>query len=192
MTPESTGTELAHQAADRAQDVMSDATDSAIAKARTQLDQRSTQVGEQVTASADALRKSGDQLRQQGNQAVAQVTDEAARQAQRLGSYLEQADADRIVSDVEQYARQNPWAVVIGGVIAGAAAARFLKASSTRRYQQDRPSASSALRPSYDRPTGPDAYDRPIGSAGRDASTSSSVTIAADMLAEAGRPSGGV
>jgi hypothetical protein len=153
MTSGSTGAdrpggEVAQQAVERAQEAMGEAADTAAAKAKTQLDQRSTQVGEQVTASADALRSTGDQLRQQGNQAVAQVTDEAARQAQRLGNYLEQADADRLIADVERYARQNPWAVVAGGVILGAAAARFVKASSTQRYQQTRvPSRPAAVTP---------------------------------------------
>jgi hypothetical protein len=49
--------------------------------------------------------------------------------------YLQSADADRILADVENVARRNSWAVVIGGVVAGAAAARFLKASSSRRYE---------------------------------------------------------
>jgi uncharacterized membrane-anchored protein YhcB (DUF1043 family) len=142
MTPDSgsatqkPGGETAQHAVERAQEAVGDATDTAMAKAKTELDQRTTQVGGQVAASADALRTTGEQLRQQGNQTVAQMTDEAARQAQRLGRYLEEADGDRLVADVERYARQNPWAVIVGGVLVGAAAARFLKASSTQRYQQ--------------------------------------------------------
>jgi hypothetical protein len=142
MTPEpgnaaqKRGGKTAQHAVQRAQEAVGDAADSAMEKAKTELDQRTTQVGGQMAASADALGTTGEQLRQQGNQTVAQMTDEAARQAQRLGRYLEEADGDRLVADVERYARQNPWAVVVGGVLVGAAAARFLKASSTQRYHQ--------------------------------------------------------
>jgi hypothetical protein len=152
MTPETTRSDggdgkaqqVAQQAVDRAQEAVGDATDSAKGAAKTQLDQRSTQVGEQVGMTADALRSTGDHLRQQGNQAVADMTDQAARQAQKLGSYLEQADADQLLADVERYARRNPWAVVVGGVLVGAAAARFLKASSSQRYQQGREQSRQA------------------------------------------------
>ncbi|HEU4657504.1 MAG TPA: hypothetical protein VFR97_08265, partial [Capillimicrobium sp.] len=42
---------------------------------------------------------------------------------------------DRILSDVERVARDNPWAVIAGGVVLGFAASRFLKASSRKRFE---------------------------------------------------------
>jgi predicted glycosyl hydrolase (DUF1957 family) len=88
-----------------------------------------------VAATAQALRAGAEELVRQGNQSAADAAQRAATQAERLGSYLQDADANRILADVEDVARRNPWAVVVGGVVAGAAAARFLKASSTRRYE---------------------------------------------------------
>jgi hypothetical protein len=117
--------------AQRAQDVAGDAR----VKVRDQIDQRSTQVGDQVASSAVALRAGADELLKQGNQSAADAAHRAAEQAERLGAYLREADANRILADVEDVARRNPWAVVVGGVVAGAAAARFLKASSSRRYE---------------------------------------------------------
>jgi hypothetical protein len=119
------------EVAQRAQD----AAGQAQLKMRDQIDQRSTQAGEQVAATAQALRAGAEELVRQGNQSAADAAQRAARQAERLGSYLQDADANRILADVEDVARRNPWAVVAGGVVAGAAAARFLKASSTRRYE---------------------------------------------------------
>ena len=117
--------------AQRAQDVAGDAR----VKVRDQIDQRSTQVGDQVASSAVALRAGADELLKQGNQSAADAAHRAAEQAERLGAYLREADANRILADVEDVARRTPWAVVVGGVVAGAAAARFLKASSSRRYE---------------------------------------------------------
>jgi hypothetical protein len=126
--------EQVQEVAQRAQD----AAGNAQVKVRDQIDQRSTHVGEQVAASALALRAGADELVRQGNQSAADAAQRTAAQAERLGSYLQEADANRILSDAEDVARRNPLAVVVGGVIVGAAAARFLKASSSRRYDATR------------------------------------------------------
>jgi hypothetical protein len=134
------------EVAQRAQAVAADAADGAGVKLRSQMDQRSTQLGEQVVASAQAIRSGADELHRHGNQAAGDAAYRAATQAERLGEYLQASDANRILTDAENVARRNPWAVVAGGVIAGAAAARFLKASSSRRYQigvRDTPTPSS-------------------------------------------------
>ena len=122
--------EQVQQVAERAHDVAGNAQ----VKIREQIDTRSTQAGEQVVATAMALRSGADELYRQGNESAGDAAKRAAAQAERLGSYLKSADADRILTDVEDVARRNSWAVVIGGVVVGAAAARFLKASSSRRY----------------------------------------------------------
>jgi hypothetical protein len=128
-----------HEVAQRAHDVAGDAQ----VKVRDQIDRRSTQVGEQVASSALALRAGADELMKQGNQSAAAAAQRAAAQAERLGTYLQGADANRILADAESMARRNPWAVAVGGVVAGAAAARFLKASSSRRFESTtRPGSS--------------------------------------------------
>jgi hypothetical protein len=112
-----------------------DAAGNAQVKLRDQIDTRSTQAGDQVAATAMALRSGADELYRQGNGSAGDAAQKVAAQAERLGSYLKSADADRILADVEQVARRNSWAVMVGGVVAGAAAARLLKASSARRYE---------------------------------------------------------
>jgi hypothetical protein len=139
--PQGSATEQAkehvQEVAQRGQDVAGEAQ----VKLRDQIDTRSRQFGEQVAASALALRSGADELHRQGNGAAGDAADRAAAQAERLGSYLQASDANRILADAEAVARRNPWAVVVGGVIAGAAAARFLKASSSRRYESSRSDA---------------------------------------------------
>jgi hypothetical protein len=123
--------EVAGQAKEKAQEAAGEAK----GRVREQVDQRSTQAGEQVSTTASDLRSVGDELRNQGKETPAKLAEQAAERTERLGSYLTDSDADRILSDVEDFARKQPWAVVAGGLALGFAASRFLKASSSERYR---------------------------------------------------------
>ena len=70
---------------------------------------------------------------------------EGRHHAERLGGYLSDSSADRILSDVEDFGRRQPLAVIGLGVAVGFVASRFLKASSRERYQGRFSSASGAL-----------------------------------------------
>ncbi len=134
----------ASDAADAAKDKAADAAGQAQAKAQdaagqaksqihAQLDQRSTQAGERATATAGDLRSISDHLREQGNDAPAKLADQAALQVEKAGSYLQRTDGQSLLSDVEGFARRNPWAAALGGLAVGFAASRALKASSAER-----------------------------------------------------------
>ncbi|GAC1614147.1 MAG: hypothetical protein NVS4B13_08970 [Candidatus Elarobacter sp.] len=103
-----------------------------------QVDARSTQIGQQIGSVAQDLRTVGDQLRQSdtGGMAAGYV-DQGAQMVERLGRYLEEADSDRLIGDLEDYARQQPWAIAAAALVVGFAASRFLKTSSARRYRFD-------------------------------------------------------
>jgi len=130
--------EVAGQAQEKAQEVAGQAK----GRAQQMVDERSTQAGEQVAQHANSLKSVGDALRQQGQDGPAKLADQPAERAQRLGSYLSESDADRILGDVEDLARKNPWAVALGGLALGFAASRFLKASSRQRFEQGTSSQS--------------------------------------------------
>src|SRR3954452_23949440 len=127
-----TATEVREQAQEKAQEAASKASD----QARTQVDQRSTDLGHRVTSTADDIRSVGQQLREQGKDQPAKLAEQAAGQVERVGSWLRDSDSDRLLSDVEDFGRRQPWAFALGGLALGIAASRFLKASSTQRYQQ--------------------------------------------------------
>ena len=76
-----------------------------------------------------------EQLRGQGKDTPARVAEQVADRAESFGSYLRDADGERLLRDVEDVARRQPWLVAAGGLALGFAASRFLKASSSRRYQ---------------------------------------------------------
>jgi hypothetical protein len=123
--------EVAGQAQEQAQKAAGQARD----QLRTQVDRRSTEAGEKVRSQASDLRSVGEQLRSQGKDQPAKIAEQAADRVEQVGSWLHDSDADRILRDVEDFGRRNPWAVVAGGLALGFAASRFLKASSTERYR---------------------------------------------------------
>jgi hypothetical protein len=100
-----------------------------------QLDERTTQVGGQARTFAETLRKSGRELEsQQQNRPASKVAVGVADRLERVGGYLEQAQGDDLLRDVERFARERPWLVAGAAAAAGFAASRLLKASSERRY----------------------------------------------------------
>jgi ElaB/YqjD/DUF883 family membrane-anchored ribosome-binding protein len=121
---------ISQQAQQQAQKV----SDQAQGAIRQQVDTRSTQAGEQMASVGQSMRDMSQQLRGQGNDLPAQIVDQAAGMTERLSTYLRESDADQILSDVERFAREQPWAVAAVGILAGLAASRFIKASSRRRY----------------------------------------------------------
>jgi ElaB/YqjD/DUF883 family membrane-anchored ribosome-binding protein len=138
-TPSSSATDSAKQQmqdkAETAQEKIKDGAQQAQSRAREQIDQRSTQAGEQVSATAQALRTTGQHLRDQGQDPQAKAAEKVAHHAERVGSYLTESDADRLLGDAEDFGRRQPMALVGIGIAVGFAASRFLKASSRKRYE---------------------------------------------------------
>lgn len=101
-----------------------------------QVDDKTTEIGQQIGSVAQELRSVGDQLKQSPIAGpVAGYVDQGVGYVERLGQYLQDADSDRLIGDLEGFARQQPWAVAAGALVLGFAASRFLKTSSTRRYR---------------------------------------------------------
>ena len=117
-----------------------------------QVDQRSTQAGQQVNTVADDVRTVAGELRNQGKDKPAQYAEQAAERVQSVGQWLERSDGDKILNDVENFARSKPWAVAAGGLVLGLAASRFLKASSSERYRASVSNGNGATGTSTVRP----------------------------------------
>ena len=134
----STTDQVKDQVRDKAQ-MAQDKTRGAFGQARgrlsEQVDQRSTQAGERVAGTASDVRSVAEELRNQGKDAPARLAEQVAGQADRVGDYLKEASGDRILRDVEDFARRQPWLVAASGLVLGFAASRFMKASSSRRYE---------------------------------------------------------
>jgi hypothetical protein len=112
------------------------------AKARTrdqirqQIDTRSSETGEQMTSTASALRQTAQQLRTDQREPQAKILEQLAERTERFGRYLSETDGDQMLRDVERIARSRPYLVAGAGTMLGFLAARFTKASSSRRYEE--------------------------------------------------------
>ena len=139
--------EKAKEVAAQAQDKAREAAGQARGRMREQVDQRSTHLGRQVSENAGDARSVAEDLRKRGKDTPARYVDQAAGHAERLGGYLEQSDGDRILRDVEDFGRRNPWAIAAGGLLIGFAASRMLKASSSDRYRSSQSNGGERYSP---------------------------------------------
>jgi ElaB/YqjD/DUF883 family membrane-anchored ribosome-binding protein len=114
----------ASEAVDRGRGVVAD-----------QLGQRSTQLSDQVGSASQTMRRVADQARTEGNVQQARLAEQAADRGDRVSSYLQEVEPEQLLSDVEDFARRQPWVVAGVGLFVGFALARSLKASSGRRYE---------------------------------------------------------
>jgi ElaB/YqjD/DUF883 family membrane-anchored ribosome-binding protein len=163
--------EKAREVAGQAQEKARDAAGQARGRVSQEVDRRSTDAGRQVTSTAGDARSMAEELRKQGKDKPAHYVEQAADRAERLGGYLEESDGDRILRDVEDFARRNPWAVAAGGLVLGFVASRMLKASSGERYRSSlpvegdgmaRPGAAAPARPATVEPA-PSVTVEPAG-----------------------------
>jgi hypothetical protein len=124
----------AQQVAEQAKQTAQKAKGQAQQRMRDQLNNRSAQAGGQIQSTAEDLRSVGEELRKQGKDTPARLADQGAERVERIGRYLTDSDADKILGDIEDFGRRQPWAVIAGGLALGFVASRFVKASSGRRY----------------------------------------------------------
>jgi hypothetical protein len=101
---------------------------------RQQVDARTSQAGDQLAQTAGDVRQIGAQLREQDNDGAARLADMAAERLESFAGYLSGADPDRIIDDVEDFARSRPWLAAGAGLAAGFAVTRALSASRRKRY----------------------------------------------------------
>jgi hypothetical protein len=127
----SPGQSAPEQAKEKVQEVASGASEQARTRVADVVTQRSTDAGQQVDKTAQALRKTSSEL----SGPPAKALDAVAGRVEGLGTYLQDADGDQILHDIENLARRQPNAVIFGGLTLGFIASRLLKASSSKRYQ---------------------------------------------------------
>src|SRR3954471_8140784 len=121
-----TGDGVKEQAQEKAQEVKEQAKEQASqvagqarSRVSTEVDTRSTQAGHRVNQQASDLRSVGEQLRSQGKDGPAKVADQVADRVQGVGNWLTNSSGERILHDIEDLGRRQPWAVVAGGLPIG-------------------------------------------------------------------------
>lgn len=127
-------TEKGQAAAEQAKGKAGEAGHEAQQFIRGQVDQRTTQAGEQLGSTAEDLRSIAEELRNKEKDGPARLAEQLADRANRVADYLKKADAEDLITSSAEFARERPWAVMVGGLLLGFAASRFLKASGTAHY----------------------------------------------------------
>ena len=90
------------------------------------------------------------------------MNDAVAEKIEQLSTYLTNANADTMLSDLENVARRRPWLVAGAATVLGFALSRFLKASGRTRYEQG--SGSSQQR--RELPSTPPSFSQSAAPAG--------------------------
>lgn len=121
--------QVAGDVASQAQDKAGQLADQVKQQASSRLSGQIGKASEGLGTVSEVVRSMGDQLREQDQGYLAQVTDQAASQVDRVASYLRGKDVDQLVHDTERFARRQP-ALFVGSAFAlGLLASRFLKSS---------------------------------------------------------------
>jgi hypothetical protein len=125
-----------HEATDQVQQAATGLRGRVSGSLQAQVDERSSQVGEQLAATGRSLRETTGELRSGGSAVAADGVEQLGQLVERVGGYLSDSNADRILADVERLVRRRPWAAACGGFVVGLVASRLVKASSASRYSQ--------------------------------------------------------
>jgi ElaB/YqjD/DUF883 family membrane-anchored ribosome-binding protein len=127
---------IATQAQEKVQRTAEHASHTVARYAKEQTESRGKQAAQELQTLADALRRSSHTLHADGTSTTANGVESVIGRIEGLGRYLQTTDGDKLVRDVESFGRQKPWGMIGVGLGIGVAASRFLKASSTRRFEQ--------------------------------------------------------
>ncbi|HET7036946.1 MAG TPA: hypothetical protein VFI42_14775 [Thermomicrobiaceae bacterium] len=103
--------------------------DTAQQTAQQQFHAQKQQARQGLGSVSSALHQAADQMRGQKQDTMAQLADMAADQVNDLSGFLQQENLHRVIDQVEDFARNQPYLFLGGAFALGAVAARFLKAS---------------------------------------------------------------
>ena len=198
----------AQQVVGQAQDAVGQVVGQVQQQATARLSGQVGRAAEGLSSLSQAMRSTGGQLREQDQATGAAYAEWLAGQAERAAGYLQGKDLDRLVEDVEGFARRQP-ALFVGGAFAvGLLAARFLKSSGqsgsgrTGRGQATYETASPRLArsphgaPSYapgaagvlGEQSRPDAADRAASASSPSSASAATWTPASASSVSAGGP----
>jgi ElaB/YqjD/DUF883 family membrane-anchored ribosome-binding protein len=133
--PASDGTSVAAQAQEKVQQTAQQAGSTAARYVRQQTESRGQQIATELQNVAQALQRSSHALHADGNSTAANAIEQVTERLQSLGGYLGSTGGDTMLRDLETFGRRKPWGMIGLGMGLGVAASRFLKASSSRRFE---------------------------------------------------------
>jgi len=102
------------------------------------VDSASAEAATQLQDVTGAMRRAGYRLRAEGKDQPANVLDTVTDRADQAARYLAASNSTSVLDDLERLGRTRPWLAISGGLAAGVVAARLLKSSSRRRFDDYR------------------------------------------------------
>ena len=140
---------------DQVQEKMGDFVDNVKEQTTSQItSQLSTQkerAAESIGNVAQMIRITGDQLRHNDQAGLADYTDRAATQVEKISTFLQERDLNDMVSELESFARREPVLFLGGAFTLGLLATRFIKSSGGSKSNQPNNTQALARRPSESR-----------------------------------------
>ena len=103
---------------------------------RRTLDQRKRSAADRVDEIAQALGRTGAQF-SDNEPTLSDLANRLAGTVGNLATRLREGSVDDLVADTRSFARRNPAWFIAGGVLAGFAIARFVKASARRPLESE-------------------------------------------------------
>jgi hypothetical protein len=152
---------------------------------RQTLEQRKRSAADRVEGIAQALERTGAQF-SDNEPTLAEYATRLAATVGNLATRLREGSIDEIIDDTREFARRNPSLFIAGGVVAGFALARFVKASAARRPLEDELSVDDAA------PTLMDEVDDVEVEVEVEAAVTSETTVPGYTTGPATKPGGGV
>jgi hypothetical protein len=103
---------------------------------RQTLEQRKRSAADRVDGIAQALERTGAQF-SENEPTLADLANRLSGTVGNLATRLREGSIDDLVDDTRALARRNPVLFIAGGLVAGFALARFVKASAQRTFETD-------------------------------------------------------
>jgi hypothetical protein len=100
---------------------------------RQTLEERKRSAADRVEGIAQALERTGAQF-SENEPTLAELANRLSGTVGNLATRLREGSIDDLVDDTRAFARRNPGLFIAGGLVAGFALARFVKASSQRTF----------------------------------------------------------
>ena len=110
---------------------------------RQTIEQRKRSAADRVEGIAQALERTGEQF-SENEPTLAQLANRLSATVGNLATRLREGSIEDLVDDTRALARRNPGLFIAGGLLAGFALARFVKASAQRTYEHSLDAAEAA------------------------------------------------
>lgn len=119
----------ASEAAERTQEEASRLSEKAKRQFAGQAEQQKEQASEQLEDIGEALRETSESLHERDKDSVANLTEGAAHQIERLSGYLRDRSVNDMLSEAKRFARRSPGMFLGGAAVLGFFGSRFFRSS---------------------------------------------------------------